>query len=347
MSPGRRVGPALTNTLLASWRKPRPDALARALQPLAWLYGALAAARRAFYAGGLRASQRAPRPLVVVGNLVAGGTGKTPAVIALAMLLRRLGRTPGVVSRGYGRSGRGTQLLDRHSDAGAAGDEPLLIHLRARVPVAVAADRLHAARALCDAHPGLDVLIADDGLQHLALARNAQLIVFDERGAGNGLLLPAGPLREPLPHALPERTLVVYNADQPSTPLPGHVAHRALAGVVELSRWWSGDAADPRGWQSLRGRRIVACAGIAVPQRFFAMLVAQGLDIEPLPQPDHADYRMLPWPPSTREVIVTEKDAVKIRPERAGSTRIWVAPLDFGLDDTIGDRLVRWLPTPS
>ncbi len=347
MSPGRRVGPALTNTLLASWRKPRPDALARALQPLAWLYGALAAARRAFYAGGLRASQRAPRPLVVVGNLVAGGAGKTPAVIALATLLRRLGRTPGVVSRGYGRSGRGTQLLDRHSDAGAAGDEPLLIHLRARVPVAVAADRLHAARALCDAHPGLDVLIADDGLQHLALARDAQLIVVDERGAGNGLLLPAGPLREPLPHALPERTLVVYNADQPSTPLPGHVAHRALAGVVELSRWWSGDAADPRGWQSLRGRRIVACAGIAVPQRFFAMLVAQGLDIEPLPQPDHADYRMLPWPPSTREVIVTEKDAVKIRPERAGSTRIWVAPLDFGLDDTIGDRLVRWLPTPS
>lgn len=347
MSPGRRVGPALTNTLLASWRKPRPDALARTLQPLAWLYGALAAARRAFYAGGLRASQRAPRPLVVVGNLVAGGAGKTPTVIALATLLRRLGRTPGVVSRGYGRSGRGTQLLDRHSDAGAAGDEPLLIHLRARVPVAVAADRLHAARALCDAHPGLDVLIADDGLQHLALARDAQLIVFDERGAGNGLLLPAGPLREPLPHALPERTLVVYNADQPSTPLPGHVAHRALAGVVELSRWWSGDAADPRGWQSLRGRRIVACAGIAVPQRFFAMLVAQGLDIEPLPQPDHADYRMLPWPPSTREVIVTEKDAVKIRPERAGSTRIWVAPLDFGLDDTIGDRLVRWLPTPS
>lgn len=347
MSPGRRVGPALTNTLLASWRKPRPDALARALQPLAWLYGALAAARRAFYAGGLRASQRAPRPLVVVGNLVAGGAGKTPTVIALATLLRRLGRTPGVVSRGYGRSGRGTQLLDRHSDAAAVGDEPLLIHLRARVPVAVAADRLHAARALCDAHPGLDVLIADDGLQHLALARDAQLIVFDERGAGNGLLLPAGPLREPLPHALPERTLVVYNADQPSTPLPGHVAHRALAGVVELSRWWSGDAADPRGWQSLRGRRIVACAGIAVPQRFFAMLVAQGLDIEPLPQPDHADYRMLPWPPSTREVIVTEKDAVKIRPERAGSTRIWVAPLDFGLDDTIGDRLVRWLPTPS
>lgn len=347
MSPGRRVGPALTNTLLASWRKPRPDAVARALQPLAWLYGALAAARRAFYAGGLRASQRAPRPLVVVGNLVAGGAGKTPAVIALATLLRRLGRTPGVVSRGYGRSGRGTQLLDRHSDAGAVGDEPLLIHLRARVPVAVAADRLHAARALCDAHPGLDVLIADDGLQHLALARDAQLIVFDERGAGNGLLLPAGPLREPLPHALPERTLVVYNADQPSTPLPGHVAHRALAGVVELSRWWSGDAADPRGWQALRGRRIVACAGIAVPQRFFAMLVAQGLDIEPLPQPDHADYRMLPWPPSTREVIVTEKDAVKIRPERAGSARIWVAPLDFGLDDTIGERLVRWLPTPS
>ncbi|HEX6018266.1 MAG TPA: tetraacyldisaccharide 4'-kinase, partial [Burkholderiaceae bacterium] len=268
-------------------------------------------------------------------------------VIALVHALRRLGRTPGVVSRGYGRNDRSPRLVDDRSRAEQVGDEPLLIHLRARVPVAVAADRLHAARALCEAHPELDVLIADDGLQHLGLARDAQLIVFDERGAGNGLLLPAGPLREPLPRALPQRTLVVYNAAQPSTALPGHLARRALAGVVELRRWWDGERADPQGWQALRGRRIVACAGTAVPQRFFAMLAALGLDIAPLPLPDHADYRALPWPAATPEVIVTEKDAVKIRPEVTGSTRVWVAPLDFDLDDAIGEQLVRWLPPAS
>src|SRR5512138_1568502 len=195
----------LAATLLASWQRPRPDVLARALQPLSWLYGGTVWLRRTLYESGLRQPARAPRPLVVVGNLVAGGAGKTPTVIALVSLLRQMGRTPGVISRGYGRVAQALQLVDANSKADEVGDEPLLVHLRTRAPVAVAARRIDAARALCDAHPHVDVLIADDGLQHHALARDAQLIVFDERGVGNGLLLPAGPLREPLPEHVPER----------------------------------------------------------------------------------------------------------------------------------------------
>jgi tetraacyldisaccharide 4'-kinase len=343
MNPGR----GWATTLAASWQRPQPDVLARALQPLSWLYGALTAAQRSLYASGLRSSQRPPRPLIVVGNLLVGGAGKTPTVIALVALLRRLGHRPGVVSRGYGRADRSTRLVDASSSADQVGDEPLLIYLRAQVPVAVAAQRIDAARLLCQEHVDVDVLVADDGLQHLALARDAQLIVFDERGAGNGLLLPAGPLREALPRELPERTLVIYNASQPSTALPGFVVSRSLAGVIDLARWWQGQRAEPQGWQALRDRRIVACAGTAVPQRFFSMLQAQGLDFEPLAMPDHADYSRLPWPEGTLDVVLTEKDAVKIRPQRVGSTQVWVASLDFGLDDAVGQALKRWLPPPT
>jgi tetraacyldisaccharide 4'-kinase len=233
------------------------------------------------------------------------------------------------------------------SDADHVGDEPLLIHLRTRAPVAVARRRIEAARALCQAHPEIDMLVADDGLQHHALARDAQLIVFDERGTGNGLLLPAGPLREPLPRRVPERTLVLYNASGPSTPLPGFVVRRALSGVVELGRWRRGEPADPQGWAPLRGRRVMACAGTAVPQRFFSMLHAQGLEFEALALPDHADFKRRPWPSDTADVVVTEKDAVKIKPEARTPTRIWVAPLDFMLDDAIGRALTRWLPPPT
>ena len=293
MNPGRGWAPAL----VASWQRPQPDALARVLQPLSWLYRALAAGQRALFASGLRSSQRAPRPLIVVGNLLVGGAGKTPTVIALVELLRQLGYTPGVVSRGYGRADRTTRIVDAASSADAGGrraaaDPPA--HARA----GGSGRATHRRGALlCRAHPELDVLVADDGLQHLALARDAQLIVFDERGVGNGLLLPAGPLREPLPRALPERTLVIYNAPQPSTALPGFVVRRSLAGVVELAGWWQGQRADPQGWQALarssrrglRGHRGAAtillhaagarpglrAAGVARPRRLQPLAVAR------------------------------------------------------------------------
>jgi tetraacyldisaccharide 4'-kinase len=336
-------------TLLASWQRPQPDALARALQPLSWAYRAAIALNRALIDSGVRARARAPRPLVVVGNLVAGGAGKTPTVMALVALLRQMGYTPGVVSRGYGRSDAQTRVVDAHSKPEQVGDEPLLIHLRTRAPVAVAARRIDAARSLCEAHPEVNLLLADDGLQHHTLARDAQVIVFDERGAGNGLLLPAGPLREPMCAVVPERTLVVYNADRPSTPWAGHMAQRSIGAPVELSRWWLGDRAngpDADAWGALRGRGVIACAGTAQPQRFFGALEDLGLTIAPIALPDHARFDALPWPADASDVVITEKDAVKIRPERVGTVRVWVAPLDFTLDAQIGLTLARWLPGP-
>jgi tetraacyldisaccharide 4'-kinase len=332
--------------LAASWQRPQPDLLARTLQPLSWIYRAGAALHRAVYTSGLRTRERATVPLIVVGNLVAGGAGKTPTVIALVEQMRQRGYTPGVVSRGYGRRDDALRAVTRSSTPDEVGDEPLLIHLRTGAPVAVAARRIDAARTLCAAHPEVDLLIADDGLQHRALARDAQVIVFDERGVGNGLLLPAGPLREPMPPRAPERSVVLYNAERASTPWPGFVATRALAGLVPLADWWRGERADARHWGELQGRRVIACAGVAMPQRFFSMLQQQGLTIEPIALPDHANFDALPWPPNAGDVIVTEKDAVKVRPERVGDVRVWVAPLDLVLDAQIGATLAHWLPPP-
>jgi tetraacyldisaccharide 4'-kinase len=332
--------------LAASWQRPQPDLLARALQPVSWIYRAGAALHRALYSSGLRALERAPVPLIVVGNLVVGGAGKTPSVIALVEQMRQRGYTPGVVSRGYGRRDDALRAVSRASAPHEVGDEPLLIHLRTGAPVAVAARRIDAARALCAAHPAVNLLIADDGLQHHALARDAQVIVFDERGAGNGLLLPAGPLRQPLPPRVPERSVVLYTADRASTPWPGFVATRTLAGLVPLADWWRGQGAEARHWAELRGRSAIACAGVAMPQRFFSMLQQQGLTIESIALPDHANIDALPWPSSASDVVITEKDAVKIRPERVGDVRVWVAPLDLVLDAQIGATLAQWLPPP-
>jgi tetraacyldisaccharide 4'-kinase len=230
--------------------------------------------------------------------------------------------------------------------AARCGDEPLLLHLRSGAPVMVGRARAEAAQALLKAHADIDILVSDDGLQHLALPRAAQVIVFDERGAGNGWLLPAGPLREPLPSTLPARTLVVYNAASPSTALPGTLARRGLAGAVELAGWWRGETASMGLLHALRGRQVLAAAGVAHPRRFFDMLAASGLRVTELALPDHHDYAVLPWPAGTADVLVTEKDAIKLDPARLGATRAWVVPLDFALDAAFEAALIALLPPP-
>ncbi len=331
--------------LQAQWQ--RPGLVMVLLLPLALSFGALAAVRRWLYRRGVLRAQSAPRPVIVVGNIVAGGAGKTPMVIALVQLLRQLGYRPGVISRGHGAAQTDGPRLVRHdSDPTQVGDEPLLIHLRTGVPVAVARRRVQAAQALCQAHPAVDVLVADDGLQHLALARDLDIVVFDERGIGNGHLLPSGPLRERLPRVLPPRTLVVYSAGTPSTPLPGFIGWRRLGTICSLQDWWVTEAVTSRVVR-LRDRPLLAAAGLAKPEGFFAMLRAQGLSIQCLPLPDHFDYATLPWPPGTPDVIVTEKDAVKLKPQRVGTTRVWVATLDFALPSDFTAALQRWLPPPS
>ncbi len=323
------------------WQRP-PTVAAHALRPLALAYGALSAFDRA------RARPRTlPVPVVVVGNLVAGGAGKTPTTIALVRALRDRGWAPGVVSRGYGRDTHGVLEVAPASRADEVGDEPLLIARRTACPVVVGEQRVQAGRALLERHPGVNLVIADDGLQHHGLARDAQVIVIDERGFGNGLLLPAGPLRERPSHAPPPRSVVLYNAEHATTPWPGWTAERRLAGVVPLPDWARGIAADPAALEALRHRSLVAAAGIAAPQRFFAMLAQRGLRFQARPLRDHDPWRQ---PPSLTEgqlLLVTEKDAMKIDPHSALAAHTWVVPLDFALPTELLDALEALLPTTS
>jgi len=335
-----RAGAALQR----SWEA--RGALSTALLPAAAAFEAIAAARRLLFARGWRESARLPVPVVVVGNLVVGGAGKTPTTIAVVDLLERSGYTPGIVSRGYGRDGSGVALVARDASAQEVGDEPLLLQRRTGVPVAVGTDRVRAGYALLGAHPRVDVIVSDDGLQHLALERDVEVLVFDERGVGNGRLLPAGPLRERIPTALGARQIALYNADSRTTRLPGYLAQRALAGVTPLDAWWQGAAPRPV-LDSLRDRELVAVAGMARPRRFFAMLRDLGLRIVERPLGDHADFTSLPWPASTADVILTEKDAIKLAPTRSGGTRVWVARLDFVPEPAFGSALLALLPPPS
>lgn len=324
-------------------------ALSAALLPLSWLYRGLLALRALAFRLGLKHTQALPVPVIVVGNWIVGGAGKTPTTLALLALLKARGLRAGVVSRGYGREGDGVHLITPTSTARQAGDEPLLIHLRAQVPVAVGRDRVAAARALLAAHPTLHLLVSDDGLQHWRLPRAVSVLVFDERGLGNGRLLPAGPLRQP-PAPLGEDQLVVYNAAAASTALPGFLAQRRLAGAVPLAGWWAGNAASMDTLLALRGRAgLIACAGLARPQRFFDMLSDAGLVFDPLPLPDHADFAALPWPVDAAGVLLTEKDAVKLPPAHVGATPVWVVTLDFAPGaafEAALDRQLQRLPLP-
>ncbi|MBX3607407.1 MAG: tetraacyldisaccharide 4'-kinase [Piscinibacter sp.] len=332
---------AWARRLQAAWLRRGP--LAWSLLPLALLYALLAGGQRLLVRCGLKRPIELDVPVLVVGNLVAGGAGKTPTVLALLDLLRRHGWHPGVVSRGYGRAGDAVLEVEASTPASECGDEPLLLRRRGGVPVCVGRDRVQAGRELRRRHAEVDLIVSDDGLQHWRLARTAQVIVFDERGVGNGWLLPAGPLRESLSLRPPPRSLVLYNSAAPTTPWPGHLVRRTLAGVSPLSAWWAGDAArEPL--TALCGRPLVAVAGVARPERFFAMLRDAGLTCSELALPDHHDYAELPWPPGTAEVVLTEKDAVKLPPERVGSLRVWVAALDFSLDDAGEAALLALLP---
>ncbi|HEY4081118.1 MAG TPA: tetraacyldisaccharide 4'-kinase [Burkholderiaceae bacterium] len=313
--------------------------LATLLWPLSIVYGCVLGLRAWLYRSGLLRAETLPVPVIVVGNWIVGGAGKTPTTLAMLKQLQAQGLRVGVVSRGYGRPTDALHLLTRESSAAEGGDEPLLIHLRSGAPVAVGRDRVAAARALLEAQPELQLLISDDGLQHYRLPRALSVLVFDERGLGNGRLLPAGPLRQ-RPTKPAANELVLYNATRPSTALPGFMGQRHLSGAVELAAWWRGEPASLPALHALRGRPLLAAAGLAQPQRFFDMLSAEGLSFERLPLNDHFDFAELPWPANTADVLLTEKDAVKLRPEQLGRTRAWVVALDFQPDESF-ERALR------
>lgn len=253
------------------------------------------------------------------------------------------------------------------SDADDVGDEPLLIHRRTLAPVWVGRHRDRAALALCRENPQVDVLISDDGLQHHALHRDLQLLVFGERGVGNAHLLPAGPLREPLtqrlaglssgPRPVSDRhrtrrsktpapspnTWIAYSAGVRSTRLPGAVCERHLDRLVPLRDWHAGLRARAEAVASWAGRTVHAAAGIAHPQAFFRMLADLGLRVMEHPMADHAVPWPRPWPAGASPVIVTEKDAVKIAPESADAEDIWVATLDLRIPSDLLDSIEQAL----
>ncbi len=283
------------------------------LRALAVLFERVATARRRRFLAALAAGhgapgqepQRAAVPVVLVGNLAVGGAGKTPLVIALVEALRARGYRPGVISRGYGRRTDDARRVPPDATAAMVGDEPVLIARRTGVPVAVAARRIEAARLLTAAGE-VDVLIGDDGLQHYALARDIEVLVIDgARRYGNGRLLPAGPLREPLARAA-ACDFIVCNG---GTPQAGEIPM-----LLKLLQAMPLDGAPPRSLATWAGRRVHAVAGMGNPQRFFEMLRGLGLELEPHAFADHHAYVAadLEFGDAT-PVLMTEKDAVKCR----------------------------------
>ncbi|MBD3897431.1 tetraacyldisaccharide 4'-kinase [Halomonas sp. ML-15] len=311
----------------------RGDAWLRLLRPLEALYRWAVAQRARAYADGRKAVWRAPVPVIVVGNITLGGTGKSPLTAWLAGWLAARGWRPGIVSRGYGgRSERYPLRVMHDTPASACGDEPLMLAQQSGVPVVVDPDRPRGARALLDA--GCDIVLSDDGLQHLALGRDIELVVVDaQRGLGNRRCLPAGPLREPAERlARVDAVLINGEQDAASTP-PGYRLRLAAQCWHHLA---SGErhALTPLPFAAA----VHAVAGIGHPQRFFASLAALGLEVEPHAFSDHHRYRAAELRfADSRPVVMTAKDAVKCR--AMGDPHHWALEVEAQPDAAF----VTWL----
>lgn len=309
----------IENFFACQWRRRGP--IAWALTPFACIFGAIAATRHACFELGWLKRIDVGVPVVVVGNVTVGGTGKTPTVIALVEALRAVGYQPGVVSRGYGAKVKQPTSVTPTSATTQVGDEPLLIARRTHAPVFVCPDRVAAAQALLQAHPNVDVLVSDDGLQHYRLARAFELVVFDDRLGGNGFLLPAGPLREPMSRHR-DATLINSPYDRALPPWPDTFALDLESGDA----WLLDDPSVRRPLEQFAGKNVVAAAGIGSPERFFATLRAAGIHPATRAFPDHYSYRDNPFETVQADaILVTEKDAIKFGAWRGA--RIWVVPV--------------------
>ncbi len=284
-----------------------------------------------------------PVPVLVVGNLTAGGTGKTPLTLALAQALRARGWHPGILSRGYGGRHSTPMEVTSVSSPEEVGDEPVLMAGRLLAPVWVGRARAAAGQALLRTHPDVDVLLCDDGLQHRALMRSVEVVVVDGgRGWGNGRLLPAGPLREPLSRLAQVDAVVVNQGSDPDTPtrfsLEGSYAMRLRA-----SEWVHVQHPERRvPWTYFQGQNCIGVAGIGNPERFFSQLDRWGIQVQRYPFPDHHPYRRTDLPADLRNpVLMTEKDAIKWR--RLGLDDAWYLPLEALVDTALIDHLATLL----
>ncbi|HLO64443.1 MAG TPA: tetraacyldisaccharide 4'-kinase, partial [Azonexus sp.] len=291
-------------------------------------------------ARGVGNGWRLPVPVVVVGNITVGGAGKTPLTLWLAEQFQARGWHPGVVSRGYGRSGDAVRAVLPDSTPEEVGDEPLLIARRGGIPVWVGRSRAAAGEALLTAHPEVDVVLCDDGLQHYALARDVELAVFDARGVGNGWRLPVGPLREPLSRLRSVDAVVANGVPAGVLVSPVPVFDMSLR---PGSFYRLGDPAVKCTADQLRTRgRLHALAGIGHPERFFATLAGLGLACETHPFPDHHRYEQADLAFADGGVLLmTEKDAVKCQDLQGGEA--WVLPVEAELSPALIDHIVEKL----
>jgi tetraacyldisaccharide 4'-kinase len=312
--------------------------LAWLLWPASLVFGALVCLRRLLFRLRILRSSHPGVPVVVVGNLSVGGSGKTPLVLWIAEFLRARGWSPAIVSRGYGGAGGAPRAATLASEPGEVGDEPVVLARRSGCPVWIGADRVKVVAALRLQHPEVDVVVLDDGMQHYRLRRDLEIAVVDSRGFGNGWLLPAGPLREPrrrlrgvdavVSHQAPD--LGAANRNVFAMRLEGEVAHRMS------------DARERQPLQAWRGQTVHAIAGIGEPRRFFEHVGKLGPKVAPHPFPDHHRF-------SAEElefgdglpVLMTEKDAVKLR--RHARPNWWVLPVTAKLAPAFGDWLLKEL----
>lgn len=322
----------MTHALTTHWN--RRGLVAFLLLPLSALYCLVIALRRRAYRWGLLRRVRLPVPVIVVGNLTVGGTGKTPLVIWLCEQLRAAGRRPGIVARGYGgRTAHWPQTVTPQSDPVQVGDEPVLLAQRCACPIVVAPDRVAAARALLARHD-CDVLISDDGLQHYRLARDIEIAVIDgQRRFGNGFCLPAGPLREPHTRLQSVDLKVVNGTAQPgetTMQLQVHSVYRLLS-------------KETRPLAAFAGRpNVHAVAGIGYPERFFQTLRAAGVQSQEHAFGDHHPFQPqdFSWP-NPAEVLMTEKDGVKCR--QFAQPNWWAVRVDAQPDERLAKAIFQLL----
>lgn len=303
------------------WYRPEPPPLL--LRPLSRAYGAVAAN----LAGSRKQqAQRLPVPVIVVGNVAVGGTGKTPSVLWLVQALKRLGHRPGILSRGYGGRGPFPFMVAPGADPALCGDEPALMAERGGVPLAVAPDRLAAGRLLLERHPQTDVLVCDDGLQHYRLARDLELCIVDgARGYGNGWLLPAGPLREP-PERARQAALILVNGGDAAAFGDTAIGFRlGTTGAVNLR------SGERRPLKDFQGAPVHAVAGIGNPARYFESLHGQGLQLREHAFADHHAYTAADLDfGDEAAVLMTEKDAVKCR--AFARPQWWAVPAELAFE---------------
>jgi len=308
---------------------------AKFLRPFSWLYCSIVVCRRWGYLLKIKKTEKITAPVIVVGNLTVGGTGKTPLVIWLTNYLKEHGYQAGVISRGYGGKARHwPQQVRPDGDPVAVGDEAILISKRTACPMAVGPERLVSGRELLHYHPACNVIISDDGLQHYALYRDIEVAVIDGKlRFGNGYCLPAGPLRERITR-LKKVDFIVTNGEA------GKDEYGMRYNITDACNMQ--DSSQSQAVEQFKGQQVHAVAGIGNPDRFFNQLTGMGIDVIAHPFPDHYFYKETDLDfGDDKPVLMTEKDAVKCK--RFAKQHHWFVPVTVEVQETFGKAILEKL----